>query len=328
MLKAGIVGMGHMGERHINSYKNIDNVEVNAVNDVRINELKKKFDLEGIKTYEKFENLLNDKDIDFVDICLPTFLHKEHTIRALDAGKHVICEKPMAMNVEECDAMIEAQKKSNKFLMIAQCIRFWPEYEILKDYVSQNKFGRLLSLYLLRACQTPSWSWNSWLTQGSKSGGAILDLHVHDVDMVNYLLGMPEAVYSVGANAIKGGGIDILSTQYLYDKDIVATVDCNWVVEGGFGFEMSYRACFEEGTIIFSSKHEPKIKLYPKDENEFTPELDKHTAYEKELSYFADCIEKGKEPEIITPKSARDTIKIVTAELKSIKSKEKVILKV
>ena len=217
MLRVGIIGMGHMGERHINSYKNINNVEVRAVNDVRINELKKKFDLEGIKTYEKLDDLLNDKDIDFVDICLPTFLHKEYTIKALDCGKHVICEKPMAMNVEECDAMIEAQKKSGKFLMIAQCIRFWQEYEILKDYVSKNKFGRLMSLYLLRACQTPSWSWNNWLAQGSKSGGAILDLHVHDVDMVNYLLGMPEAVYSVGANAIKGGRIDILSTQYLYD---------------------------------------------------------------------------------------------------------------
>ena len=221
MLKAGIVGMGHMGERHINSYKNIDSVEVGAVNDVRINELKGKFDLKGIKTYEKLDDLLNDKNIDFVDICLPTFLHKEHTIKALDASKHVICEKPMAMNAEECDAMIEAQKKSNKFLMIAQCLRFWPEYEILKDYVSQNKLGRLLSLYLLRACQTPSWSWNNWIMKGSKSGGAILDLHVHDVDMVNYLLDIPEAVYSVGANAIKGGGIDILSTQYLYDKDIV-----------------------------------------------------------------------------------------------------------
>jgi len=326
MLKVGIVGMGHMGERHINSYENIDNVEVGAVNDVRINELREKFDLEGIKTYEKFEDLLNDRNIDFVDICLPTFLHKENAIKALDAGKHVICEKPMAMNVEECDAMIKAQKKSGRFLMIAQCIRFWNEYEILKDYVSQNKFGRLLSLYLLRACQTPSWSWNNWLAQGSKSGGAVLDLHVHDVDMINYLLGMPKAVYSVGANAIKDGGIDILSTQYLYDKDIVATVDCNWVVEGGFGFEMSYRACFEEGTIIFSSKNNPTITVYPKNKDSFVPQLGTKDAYEKELSYFADCIEKGRDAEIVTPESARNTIRIVTAELKSIESKEKVLV--
>lgn len=326
MLKVGIVGMGHMGERHINSYKNIDNVEVGAVNDVRINELKGKFDLEGVKTYEKLDDLLNDKDIDFVDICLPTFLHKEHTIKALDAGKHVICEKPMAMNVKECDAMIEAQAKSGRFLMIAQCLRFWSEYEILKDYVSQNKFGRLLSLYLLRACQTPSWSWNNWIMKGSKSGGAILDLHVHDVDMVNYLLGMPEAVYSVGANAIKGGGIDILSTQYLYDKDIVVTVDCNWVVEGGPGFEASFRAYFEGGTIIFSSKNNPTITVYSKGKDSFVPELGTKDAYEKELSYFADCIEKGIEPEIVTPQSARNTIKIVTAELRSIESKEKVLV--
>ncbi len=326
MLKVGIIGMGHMGERHINSYKNIDNVEVGAVNDVRISELVNKFDLEGIKTYEKIDDLLNDECIDFVDICLPTFLHKEYTTKALDAGKHVICEKPMAMNVEECDAMIEAQKKSGRFLMIAQCIRFWNEYEILKDYVFQNKFGRLLSLYMLRACEPPSWSWNNWLEQGSKSGGAILDLHVHDVDMVNYLLGKPEAVYSVGANAIKGGGIDILSTQYLYDKDIVVTVDCNWAVEGRFGFEAGFRACFERGTIIFSTKNNPSITIYPKDKDSFVPELETKDAYEKELSYFADCIEKGKEPEIVTPKSARDTIKIVTAELKSIESKEKSLI--
>ena len=326
MLKVGIVGMGHMGEKHINSYKNIDNVEVGAVNDVRINELESKLDIAGIKTYEKFEDLLNDECIDFVDICLPTFLHKEHTIKALDAGKHVICEKPMAMNVEECDAMIKAREKSGKFLMIAQCLRFWQEYEALKDYVSQNKFGRLLSLYLLRACQPPSWSWNNWLAQGSKSGGAILDLHVHDVDMVNYLLGMPEAVYSVGADVIKNGGIDILSTQYLYDKDIVVTVDCNWVVFGGVGFEMSYRACFEKGTIIFSSKNNPSITVYPKDKDSFIPELGTKDAYEKELSYFAECIEKRKEPKIITPKSAQDTIRIVTAELKSIESKEKILI--
>ena len=116
-----------------------------------------------------------------VDVCLPTDLHAEVTVAALEAGKHVLCEKPMALTVAECDRMVAAAKASGRFLMIAHCIRFWPEYIALKEIVDSGQYGKVTSALFRRISGLPKWS--EWFPNPQRSGGAILDLHIHDVGL-------------------------------------------------------------------------------------------------------------------------------------------------
>ena len=128
-------------------------------------------------------------EVDVVDICLPTDLHADFAVRALQMGKHVVCEKPMAISLAEADRMIEAARKSGRRLMIAHCIRFWPEYVELRRLVESGELGHLLSLSLTRYSPFPSWGSDNWLADERRAGGAALDLHIHDTDFAAYLMG-------------------------------------------------------------------------------------------------------------------------------------------
>ena len=169
MVKVGLIGLGFMGRAHLQNYQKHSEVKLTAVSDSIAKRLKgdfsvegniptKKdiFDFAGIRTYEKADELIVDEGVDLVDICLPTHLHAEFTIKALNNGKDVLCEKPMAGNLEECNSMIAAAEKTGRKLMIGQCLRFWPEYEVLKDYVETGKMGKLVALFCFRGGGTPA----------------------------------------------------------------------------------------------------------------------------------------------------------------------------
>lgn len=337
MLKVGIIGLGFMGRMHLKTYQKHPEVEVAAVSDKRAQKLKgdlsgsgniateqDTFDFSGISCYEEANDLIKDKTIDFVDICLPTHLHAEFAISALEAGKHVLCEKPMAGSVEECNRMIEAAKKSNKKLMIAQCLRFWPEYELLKGYVENKEWGALTGLFCFRGGGTPVWSDENWILQDEKGGGALLDMHIHDVDLINYLLGLPALVSSLGKNAVKGSGYDTVSTNYHYPDGPVVNATCSWVLNGDFGFKMSYLAVFEKGNIVYDSGVSPTIKVNPDEGKGFTPELPAGDGYSREIDYFVKSIAGDKPIEIVPPESARDSVRVALSEIKSIRENQPV----
>ena len=160
------------------------------------------YDFSKYRLYTDIDDMLEKEELDIVDIALPTYLHAEVSVKALNKGINVLCEKPMALTVEECRKMIEAAEKNNRKLMVAQCLRFWPEYEYLKECVETKRFGDVLSGYFFRGGSTPKWSYQNWLLKKEKSGGVILDQHIHDVDMINWLFGTPEAVSSIAKNVI------------------------------------------------------------------------------------------------------------------------------
>ena len=331
MLKVGSIGLGFMGKMHLGVYKKRQDVKLVAVSDINPKKLKGDlsgggniptagdfFDFSGISCYEKADDLIKDKNVDFVDICLPTYLHAEFTIKALEAGKDVLCEKPMAISLEQCNGMIAAAKKAGRKLMIAQCLRFWPEYEILKDYVNNGQLGKLLSLTCFRGGGTPIWSEGNWILQKNKSGGALLDMHVHDIDIINYLLGSPKSVYALGKNIVKDSGVDIVSTNYFYPDGPVVNATCNWVLNGEFGFNMTYLATFEKGNIVFDVRQSPTIKINPDAGKAFAPPLALGDGYSREIDYFVKAIIHNTPIERVTPEQARDSVKVALAEMLSI----------
>ena len=336
MLKVAVVGAGFMGTMHRNVYSQLRDVEVVAVVDGE--EEKARKIASGAKVYANMEDMLEKEGPELVDVCLPTYLHAEYVVKAAEAGAHVLCEKPMAMNLDQADRMIEAVEKAGVRFMVAHCIRFWPEYVAFKELLDSGSLGKLKSLSLVRLSPTPTWSWDGWLMGASRSGSAALDLHIHDTDYVLYLLGTPKAVWSKGT--WMGDGCVHISTLYDYGDGPTVSAEGGWDMPSNYPFHMDFWAAFERGAVDMSSLRQPTMKVYPGDGEPYPPELPKPDlegvqaggnisemgGYFNEIKYFVDCILGGRRPEVVTPRDARESLRIVLAEMESARRGEPVEL--
>ena len=330
MVKAGLIGLGFMGRTHLENYIRLERegfpVKLAAICDEDAEKLMGKAaagnivtcssdaDLSKYMLYRDIEQMLENERLDFVDITLPTYMHAETAIKALDKGLNVFCEKPMALNSKDCVKMTEAAEKTGRKLMIGQCLRFWPEYEYLKECVESGRFGKVTGAYFFRGGSTPVWSYRNWLLQEDKSGGCILDQHVHDVDMINWLFGKPEKVSSIAKNVVPGSGYDIVSTNYIYEDGKVVNAQDDWTLNGEYGFQMLYRVNFEKANLIFEGG---VLKVNPNEGKSFTPELPKEMGYYREIKYFVEALETDGSISVCTPESTTDTIRIAEAEVAS-----------
>ncbi|MFW6279130.1 MAG: Gfo/Idh/MocA family protein [Bacillota bacterium] len=330
MLKVGLIGIGFMGRGHLDVYQRLAEedlpVQLTAICDIDENKFEnefiagnidvgtKEYDFSKYSLYTDMEEMINKEDLDYVDIALTTYLHSEAAELALDQGLHVLCEKPMALTSEECQQMIEAAERNDKKLMIGQCLRFWPEYEELKKYVENKKLGEVIEGYFYRGGAVPKWSYQDWLLQEEKSGGVLLDQHVHDVDMINWLFGVPRKVSTLGCNVLENSGYDAVSTNYIFEEDIVINAQDDWLLEGDYGFQMKYRVNFTEGNLIFENG---QLTVNPNQGESFVPDLPDEQGYYREIKYFIQAIKNDTPIEVAPPASTRDSISIAEAEMRS-----------
>ncbi|MCR2807803.1 Gfo/Idh/MocA family protein [Paenibacillus soyae] len=326
MLKVGLIGFGFMGRMHFDNYVRLmqeeAGVQLVAICDTRIEELKtgavsgniaterQVYDLEPYKLYDDVNAMLDSEELDIVDITLPTTLHADLTVSLLERGIHVLCEKPIARTSEEARRMAEAAKKTGKTLMIGQCLRFWPAYEFLKECVADGRYGKVLSGSFFRGGSTPQ----GWFLDGELSGGCMLDMHIHDTDVINWLFGKPESVSSIARNVIPGSAYDIVSTNYMYPDGMVLNAQADWTLQGDFGFAMTFRVNFEGGNLIFENN---ELKVNPNDGPGFKAELSPDMGYYREVRYFIDAVTNGTPVSVCTPESAADSLAIVEAEIRS-----------
>lgn len=328
MLNAGIIGLGFLGKVHLENLYRLEfegyPVQLTAICDTdkrRLSglEIAGNFEFGGVQPnlerfamYTNIDDMLDTERLDFVVIALPTYLHADISIKAMNKGIHVLCEKPMALDSVQCSQMITAATKNGRKLMIGQCLRLWPEYEYLKQCVESNRYGNVLSGYFFRGSETPDRTYQNWVLRKQNGGGALLDMHVHDVDIINWLFGKPQSVSTMGKNVIPGSGHDIVSTHYFYEDSKVICAQNDWTLH--CGFRHSYRVNFERATLLFEDND---LKIYPKSADMIIPELSKENAYYRELKYFADAIRNGEQLSVISPESTRNTILIVEAEMAS-----------
>ena len=344
MLKIGIVGLGFMGKMHFRCLKSLEDIEIKAICDADVKQLndtsgvkgnisgaEENLDISNISLYSDLTTMLDEEKLDAVSIASPTFLHTSQTIEALDAGLHVFCEKPMALNSYDCQRMIESSHKNGKTLQVGHCIRFWPEYVKAKEIIDSQKYGKVLAATFQRLSLTPTWSWNNCFLDGKRSGGAMLDLHIHDADYIQYVFGMPKAVFSQGVLG-PSKDYDHCVTQYLYDNESVITAEGGWIMAPSFGFEMSYKIMLEEATLIYSSAQQltdgkpSNMRIHPKDgEIIYQPEA-KGDGYYFEIKHFVENISGKKNQPVITPEQSRDSVNIIEAEKESIKIGEKILI--
>jgi predicted dehydrogenase len=329
MVKVGVIGIGGMGTTHLDAYAKIAEVQVVAVADLieerRAGRRSAKGNIKGqaegghdFSTFAQFgdgHELIADPTVELVDICVPTPGHAPLVRAALAAGKHVITEKPFALNSAEADSLVAAAAEARGVLMCALCMRFWPAWAWLKAAIDAGTYGKVLAAHFRRVASHPS---VGFYLDGAASGGGILDLHIHDTDFVQYCFGMPEAVFSRGY-AKPTSRIDHVTTQFIYPDVPMVVAEGGWAMAKGFGFQMQFVVNFDAATAVFDINADPQLKLI-RDGETTTIEVPAGMGYEHELRYLAGCIARGEQPVLANAATAARSIKLIEAEVASIES--------
>lgn len=319
-INIGVAGLGYMGKKHIECWQKMSNVTLAAVTSAKApEELNHK-----VKVYTDIDEMLRCETLDAVDICLPTVCHKDAVNKALHHGCHVIVEKPFALSSSDMDEMLECSIKNGKRLMVAHVCRFMQEYRFAKEIITGGSLGRPLYYYSCRNSATPKWSSNNWLADKKLSGGTVMDLQIHDVDIANWLLGDPTAYNMVEINNPQLGACDfghVISTLK-YGNGGVAVLEAGHLMPEAYPFHTAYRLICEKGVVEFSRGADLKFTLYKENEsNDMTGEYQSRYGdvdpYYEELSHFADCIMNDKEFEI-SPVEAMKAVNTVNQLLKNV----------
>jgi len=327
MVQIGIIGVGGIAGAHLAGYARLPQASIVALCDkiperaagkageIALNIGTTSTAQVQARPYTDYRELLADPAVEAVDICLPTDLHAEVAIAALEAGKDVLSEKPMALQVADCDRMIAAAQRTGRILMIAQCIRFCPEYVFVKQMLDAGADGRVLSATFRRLSGMPRWTSEHWMEDPARCGGAILDLHIHDVDYIAYLLGLPRQVVAYGVE--DQYGISQVLATYLYDTTSAVHAEGGWHYHDGYPFRMTFTICLEGATIEMEPGR--PLTVYRNGQEPWTPELPATDLYMNEIAYFLDCVAAGTPPTIVTPFDARETVRLVHAEIASMR---------
>jgi predicted dehydrogenase len=263
MVRVGIAGVGFMGMIHYLAYKKVPGAKVSAIctrdkkklaGDWR--SIKGNFGPPGevmnlgpIARYEDWQAMLADPQIDLVDVCLPPKLHADVAVAALRAGKHVICEKPIALLPADAKRMVKAARQAGRLLMIAHVLPFVPEFAFVRQAAAGGKFGRLLGGNFKRIIADPLWLKDFY--DSASVGGPVVDLHIHDAHFIRLLWGMPRAVQTIARSRDKV--VEFFNTQFVYDSDAVVTATSGVIHQQGRSFTHAFEVYFEKATMVYDS---------------------------------------------------------------------------
>lgn len=331
-VNVAVVGLGFMGVTHLRAYLANPLARVVAVCDaVRVpvagvltgvsGNIKKSDDIHlgpDVKVYQSLDAMLADPDVQLVDLCTPTPLHPQQAIAALKAGKHVICEKPLARTSAEAQKILKVAADSAGLLMPAMCMRFWAGWSWLKQMVAEQTYGKVLAANFRRVSQIPGWSAQGTYTGGLDLGGALFDLHIHDSDFVNHLFGRPLSVFSSGVTGADGN-VNHVVTQYHYAGGPVVHAEGSWLLAKGF--RMAYTVHCERATLDFDSARGPEAMQVIEfgQEPRILPS-DGSDGYTAEIAYMLECVAQGRPPQVVTALDGVVALEICEAEEKSIRT--------
>jgi predicted dehydrogenase len=321
-LKGVIIGAGGISEVHASAYEALANeADLVAVADVRMEKAEKLAARFGAKAFTDADEMLDKyTDLDFADVCVPTYLHDVISIKALSRKISVICEKPMAISPERAKRMADCAKENGVTLMTAHVIRFWPEYIYLKKVYEEKRFGELLTANFSRLGEFPRWSWENWFMDETKSGMAPVDLHIHDVDYIVSLLGRPSWVRSRYNN---NKSISRITTQYGYG-DKAVTAEGGWF-DSCYPFRMEFTAAFEKAVVELRDN---KFTVYHANGKKENPQLGagivtdsinltSADGYHAEIEYFIKCLKNKTETTLCTAEDGVYSVSLVYEEMKS-----------
>ncbi|MFB9279682.1 Gfo/Idh/MocA family protein [Cohnella cellulosilytica] len=318
MLKIGLIGAGMMGRAHAEAYAAVRGARLAGIADERAEAAAELAERIGVPYYASMEELIRAERPDAVDLCLPTGLHREFAVRAAEAGLHVLCEKPIALTMEDAGRMIEACRKAGVMLMVGHALRFSPDYRMAKTMADEGKLGRIGTVRMIRESAMPGWG--AWFADRSRSGGVLLDLAVHDLDWLRWTFGEPRRVFARSVSAEQGlprGEHAFVSVRM--KSGVIAHVTGSWAQPDGF---RSYLELAGTGGVaaLDSDETQPiRIALRAEEGGQsrrFSESPLALDAYAAELQHFVDCIRTGTEP-LVNGEEAALTLELALAAIRS-----------
>ncbi|UCG34095.1 MAG: Gfo/Idh/MocA family oxidoreductase [Phycisphaerales bacterium] len=271
----------------------------------------------GIRAMASIDEMVSADDIDLVVITLPTYLHAPAAVAALEHGKHVLCEKPMALTADDCLRVCAAAAESPGLYMTGQCIRFWPQYVEIKRRVESGEYGPIRSVVLRRIASPPGYSQDNWLMDHRLSGGALIDLHVHDVDFAHVLMGPPRAITASGTTG-PSGGVDHVCALWDYGDGLIVSLEGGWSYHAGFPFEMFVNVRCERATLQWRMSDGPAVKMFADAAEPQELAVKDSNGWAEEIAYFLECVRRGRQPELCMPESSALSIRLAELERESI----------
>ncbi len=308
-MKLGLIGFGFMGGVHLAALERVEHASVIAVASRtrpvpggptrgNLQDVKAVGLPDHVAWVSDWRKILADPEIDAVDVCLPTNLHKEVVLRAFEAGKHVLCEKPMALTAEDCDVMLEAAARSGRTFMVGQVLRFMIPYRYAATFIAETCRGNVKTCTFSRKTGYPRWS--EWLSREEQSGGAILDLLSHDIDQALKLFGQPESV-----SAVSQGEIDTMVGTLHYASGLRVKIEGGWLAP-----EAQFSAgCQIEGDEATLSFNNGKLTERFAGQNRMIA-LPEQDDYYEQIAYFVECCRKNVAPTECPPQESAQAVRI------------------
>ncbi|MCU1328289.1 MAG: oxidoreductase domain protein [Bryobacterales bacterium] len=324
-MNVALLGLGYMGATHAKAWTSVSGARLAAVmsSDERklsgdltgiegnLGNSGEKLDFSGAKKYRRLEDVVADPDIDAVDICLPTDLHASAAAAALRAGKHVLVEKPIALQADVADALVIQAGHSGKILMAGQVLRFVPSYLRLREELSTS--GAVRSAFFRRRCAAPAWS--RWLADPAKSGGGVFDLLIHDVDFCISLWGVPQAVRASGYEEL-AAGIDWIHAELKYPGLGPVVVTGGWHHPKSYPFSMEFTVVTAAATFDWPFGG-ALLNKYGADGEVSHLTLSTADPFAAELTYFTECVSAGHQPDFCPPAQSAAAVRVMRDMLDS-----------
>jgi predicted dehydrogenase len=339
MLKVGLAGVGFMSWIHYLAYQKVRGVQLAAICS---RDAKKRagdwrgiqgnfgppgeqIDVSKMRAYASIDELLGDPEIDVIDNCLPPHLHAEVSIRALQAGKHVFVEKPMALTAAECNKMVAAAKKAGKQILVGHVLPYFPEYAHARKLIDSGKYGKAIGGSFKRVISDPLWLKDFYDPQ--QVGGPLIDLHVHDAHFIRLLFGMPTAVFSQGR--MRGEVVEYCNTLFQFaDPSLVVNATSGVINQQGRPFTHAYEIHLEKATLhfdfaAFSDAAElMPLKIVTSTGKVIRPDLGDGNpvrGFEGEIKEVVRSIESAEPSAILSGEIARDAIVLCHKQSESVR---------
>jgi predicted dehydrogenase len=329
MIRIGIAGIGFMGMIHYLAAGRAAGARVTAVQSrdpaKRAGDWRgirgnfgppgAQMDLAGVTAHAEYADLLADPDVDLIDLTVPTAQHEPMAIAAVRAGKHVLVEKPIALDVAAADRMLAAARDAGRLLMVAHVLPCFPEFRFALEAAADGRFGRLLAGHFTRVIAQPDWS--AAIADRAATGGPALDLHVHDTHFIRTLAGRPDAVVAVGLD--DGGVVRHLTTLYCYAAGPALSCASGALVAAGRPFAHGFELYFERATLTFGPG-QPLAVITADGAAPVPVDADPIAAFAYEIERAAAAVATGTPDGFLAGATARDAVALCHAEIEAVRT--------
>ncbi len=326
MKNVAVIGFGFMGMTHVANILKNQNLNLVAIVTKNPDKIEAKltsktgnFDIEDIdlkaisqtRKYSTIDDCLASEKLDTVHICVHTDLHYELSKKCLSNGLHVFLEKPMTLELDEGQELIELAKKKKRILMVGHVVRFMSPYQKLKKWIDEKSYGSLRFLSLSRFSGLPGWGqWKDKQKAFGSSGGALFDFLIHDIDFAQYALGIPDKIQSTTLPG-KLSNHDYISAFWEYQKSgLKVKVEGGNTFHTSFPFQAGYMANFDHASIFYSTLKPEIIQVATDGDIINIPVQENVDGFYREIDYFYKCIENKVTPDLCLPESSLETIKL------------------